>query len=92
MAKGKKKRSKQGLFSKAMNIALILLGFSRPIELLIRSPSVGSVNTIIREATFGLSEGKLDLKAGANLYSRGLAAVGLGTLKSYLMKKFPVRG
>ncbi len=91
MAKAKKKRSRQSGFSKVINMAIIALGFARPLTLLIRSPSEGSINTILNEATFGLATGKLDLAAGARMYSPAGAAIGLGKLKQYLMRHFPVR-
>ncbi len=91
MAKAKRKRSKQGMVSKVANVLLLLLTFARPISLLIRSPSMGSIDTIMNEATFGLVSGKLDLAAGARMYAPGGAAVGLGMLKSYVLRKFPVR-
>ncbi len=94
MAKGKKRSRRQGMVSKAINIGLIALGFSRVIEILI-DPKFGSISNkfkvIQRDATFGLSEGKFNMKAGLRMYTPAGAAVGLGTLKSYLMKKFPVR-
>ncbi len=91
MAKGKKKRGKQSIVSKVANTLLLLLTFARPLSLLIRSPSMGSIDTIMNEATFGLMTGKLDLAAGARMYSPGAAAVGLGFLKSYALRHFPVR-
>ncbi len=91
MAKGKRKRGKQGIVSKGANTLLLLLTFIRPISLLIRSPSMGSIHTILNEATFGLVSGKLDLAAGARMYAPAGAAVGLGFLKSYALRHFPVR-
>ena len=93
MAAAKNKRSRrQGLFSKAMNIGLILLGFSRAINRIL----VNDVQGLINEATFGLAastggEINLDLSAGFRMYSPAGAAIGLGGLKSYLIRKFPVR-
>ncbi len=92
MAKGKKKPSKQGLLSKVMNIGLIALGFSRVLGILFTSASVGDkFAQIQREATFGLSQGKFDLNAGLAMYAPAGAAIGLGKLKKYLMRHFPVR-
>ncbi len=94
MAKKKTRGRRQGLFSKAINIGLILLGFSRPIAILL-DPQQGKfankANVIIREATFGLSEGSFKLDAGLKMYTPALGAIALGTLKSFLMRKFPVR-
>ncbi len=94
MAKGKTKSRRQGLFSKAVNAALILLGFSRPIAILLdpqRGRFANKADIIIREATFGLSEGSFKLDAGLKMYTPALGAIALGTLKSFLMRKFPVR-
>ena len=92
MAKKKGRRRKQGLISKAMNIGLIALGFSRVITLALR----GDFLAIQNEATFGLAgagtaTSGFDLDAGLRIYSPAGAAVGLGFLKTYLMRKFPVR-
>ncbi len=93
MAKNKKKKSRrQGMFSKVLNIAIILLGLSRPITIMVQNPNARGVDFLINEATFGLSKGALNFKAGMKFYSPAGAAVGLGFLKSYLIKKFPVRG
>ncbi len=93
MAKGKKKSRRQGLFSKAINIAFLALGFSRPLFLLLRPGgfSQSSVEQILEEATFGLTKGTFDVAAGARMYSPAGAAFALGTLKTFLMRKFPVR-
>ncbi len=92
MAKGKKKRSRQGLFSKAINIGLIALGFSRVLKHLLSGAGFDLIQTaIIREATFGLSDGKFDMDAGLAMYTPVGAAIGLGKLKQYLMRHFPVR-
>ncbi len=92
MAKNKKKRSRQGLFSKAINIGLIALGFSRVLGILFTGASPGAkMDQIVREGTFGLSQGKFDLDAGLAMYTPVGAAIGLGKLKQYLMRHFPVR-
>ncbi len=92
MPKGKKKRSKQSLVSKAINTALIALGFSRPLVWLFGgAPLREAVDGIMDEATFGLSKGKFSLDKGLRMYSPVGAAVALGKLKSYLMRQFPVR-
>ncbi len=92
MAKKKNGRRKQGLVSKVMNVGLIALGFSRVLGILFTSASVGAkFEQIQREATFGLSTGKFDLNAGLLMYSPIGAAIGLGKLKTYLLRHFPVR-
>ncbi len=79
--------------SKILNTGLVLLGLSRPLTLLLQSPGnpAAAVQQIIKESTFGLAEGSFDLDAGLLFYSPAGAAVGLGKLKSYLMRHFPVR-
>ncbi len=91
-AKNKKKSRRQGLFSKAINAGLIFLGFSNVIKIAIGPGTpTQKLDHIIVDATFGLSRGKFDLKAGLEMYTPVGAAVGLGKLKQYLMKHFPVR-
>ncbi len=96
MARKKKGRRRQGLFSKAINAGLIALGFSRVLTHLLSGQPFNLISAaIIREATFGLAnplgESQFDLNAGLQMYAPGAAALGLGTLKKFLMKKFPVR-
>lgn len=94
MAAAKKNKSRrQGLVSKISNVGLILLGLSRPLTIIfgnLQNPQFVA-STIIKEATFGLSEGRFDTQAGARFYSPVGAAAAVGYLKSYLMRKFPVR-
>ncbi len=96
MAKGKKKRSRQGMFSKIANAGLIALGFSGAITSLLE----GGVSRLIGDATLGfVRPGQEPDLNPANIVSRalktyvgpGIAAGGLGMLKSYLLRKFPVR-
>lgn len=92
MAAKKKKSRRQGWLSKIINVGLIALGFSRIIEIgLAQISPVDKLKAIQRGATFGLSEGKFDFQEGLKMYTPGAAAVSLGFLKSFLMKKFPVR-
>ncbi len=94
-AKDKKKGGKQGIVSKIANVGLILLGMSRPLGLIFRHLGnlQAGIDIIVRESTFGLGApgGKFDLASGLRFYTPAGAAVALGFLKSYLMKKFPVR-
>ncbi len=93
MAANKKKRGRrQGLFSKISNALLIVFAFSRPLTVLMNSPNKAGVDLITEEATFGLSAGSFNLAAGMQIYGPAIGAVALGTLKSYLIRKFPVRG
>ncbi len=91
MARRKRKRSKQGLFSKLSNIALTLFAFSRPISVFLNNPSMAAVELIAEEATFGLTKGTFNLQAGFSMYAPVGGAIALGTLKSYISRKFPVR-
>ncbi len=96
MAKMVKKHSpRQGLFSKAINIAFTLFAFARPLHLLatasVRGGFLATANVSVREATFGLSDGKFDLKAGTAMYTPVAGAFALGTLMKFIRKKFPVR-
>lgn len=75
-----------------MNAGLIALGFSRVLEHLFSGSDFRSILVgMKREATFGLSEGVFDIATGLRMYSPAAAAIGLGYLKSYLMRKFPIR-
>lgn len=93
MVAKKKKHSRQGWASKAINLGGILLGLSRILEIVftnLGSPQLIPV-LIARGATFGLSEGSLNVGAGARFYGPVGAAVGYRMFTSYLLKKFPVR-
>ncbi len=92
MVAKKKKGRRQGMLSKAINAALIALGFSRVLTIIFGGGDLKTkMDRIITGATFGLSKGKFDLHAGLVMYTPAGAAIGLGKLKQYLMKKFPVR-
>ncbi len=98
MAKNKNKKSRrQGMFSKAINASLIALGFADPIVIMLGPGTLkAKVDHIINDATFGLvrfdgSKSKFNLASGLAMYTPGGAAIGLGKLKQYLMRHFPVR-
>lgn len=92
MAKNKRKNSKQGWFSKGVNIGLWVLAFSRVIEIATAGVSLQEKFRVLKqEATFGLSEGSFELERGLRMYSPGGAAIGLNELKKYAMRHFPVR-
>ncbi len=95
MAKEKKKGGRQGIASKVANTLLIVLAFIRPLQIAFHpSPLQSKIDVLVSEATFGLGNragSKFDLKGGLRMYSPAGAAIGLGFLKSYIMKKFPVR-
>ncbi len=97
MAKKKKRGRRQGILSKAMNFALILLAFSTPLRIAF---GAGDMNTkigiITRQATFGLvrtlgGASKFDLSEGLQFYGPIGAAFALGAAKKFIMRKFPVR-
>ncbi len=93
MAKGKKGRRKQGWVSKAINVGGILLGLSNIIFEVytnLGSPRQIAVN-LVRGATFGLSEGSLDMAQGTTFYGPLAAVIPYRMFTSYLLKKFPVR-
>ncbi len=87
MAKKNKKTSRQGLFSKVSNALIIAFSFQRVLFLAFQR----RFKDIVTEATFGLSEGKFDWKAGVRMYAPVGGGIALGKLKQYLMKHFPVR-
>ncbi len=92
MAKNNKRKSKQGWFSKGINIGLWVLAFSRVLEHAFSGSDFTTViRAIKRDATFGLSEGGFDLNQGLSMYTPGAAAVGLNELKKYAQRHFPVR-
>lgn len=93
MAK-KKKRGRQSLISKGLNVIGILIGLARPIEVVINQGfSVAALQNITRGLTFGLIDGVggFSLDEGLRMYSPVGAAAGYAGLKSYLVKKFPIR-
>ncbi len=92
MAKKKKRGRRQGLFSKALNASLVALGFSRVISILVSPAAIDTKMTaIINGATFGLATGSFNLGVGLQMYTPAGAAIALGELKKFLMRKFPVR-
>ena len=92
MAKKKKRRSKQGLFSKLTNVGLIALGMSRILEIVFNNlGSPGEIAPrIVDGATFGLST-EFNLQKGFSFYGPPVAAIGAGKVLQYLKRKFPVR-
>ncbi len=92
MAKEKKKRGKQGWFSKLINAGGVVIGLARPIMVLSRHGfSRGSFEIILNELTFGMIGGNFDLQAGLRMYAPVGAAVGYRELTKYLARHFPVR-
>ncbi len=95
MAAKKKKGGRQGVVSKVINISLIALALAPAITRAFK----GRWGAIIRGYTAGLAgnpqegvaPGKFDMKLLAEFYAPVGGAVALGFLKSYLLKKFPVR-
>ncbi len=93
MVKHKKKKGKQGWVSKAVNIGGLLLGLSNILfEVFTNLTNPRQIATnLVRGATFGLSEGSLDLAQGATFYGPLGATVPYRMFTSYLLKHFPVR-
>lgn len=91
MAKKNQKSRRQSIVSKVANGLLILLGLSRPISLFFKTDPTTAVNVIIDESTFGLTTGGFNLAKGLQFYAPAGAAAAVGFLKSFLMRKFPVR-
>ncbi len=79
--------------SKGLNAIGILIGFARPIEVVINQGfSVAALQNIINGLSFGLSSGSFNLQEGLRMYAPVGAAVGYGYFKGYLLRKFPIRG
>ncbi len=92
MARRKKKRGPQSWVSKALNAVGLVIGFAEPIRIVMTHGfSTDTLKVLMRGLTFGYSEGSLDFPAGLQMYTPVGAAVGYGTLKSYLLRKFPIR-
>jgi len=93
MARKKKRRSKQGLFSKLTNVGLIALGMSRIIQIVFNN--IGSPQEIapriIEGATFGLTTGGFNVAKGAAFYGPPVAAISTGKVLQWLKRHFPVR-
>lgn len=77
--------------SKLLNVAGILIGLSRPIELFLSNAPDFAAKSLLRELTFGLSEGSFDLNTGLRVYAPVGAAVGFRQITKYLIRHFPVR-
>ncbi len=93
MTNKKKKRGRQSWVSKGLNAVGIAIGFARPIEVVINQGfSLAALQNILAGLTFNLSAGSFNLDVCLRMYAPVGAAVGYGVLKSYLMKKFPIRG
>ncbi len=92
MAKGKKKRGKQGMFSKIINAIGIVIGFARPIQIVMETGFTGaSLQRMIRGLSFGLSDGQFALQTGLKMYTPVVGALGYREFTKFLMRRFPVR-
>lgn len=94
MANKKRKRSKQGWFSKVTNIGIITLGMSRILAIIFNNLGNPSVipERIVQGATFGLSKGSFDKQQGALFYGPPIAAATTKMVLSYLKRHNPVNG
>ncbi len=92
----KKKRGKQGIVSKVLNGLLLALAFARPLERAFAGQwsyfTTVQQGSLVDEATFGLVSGKFSLAAGAKLYGPAGASAALGYIKSWAMRRYPIRG
>ena len=73
MAK-KRRRRRASMLTKAINIGVLLLGFSRPIQLAL----AGNTNAIVFEASAGLAGaggGRFDKDAAIRFYGPVVAAI-----------------
>ncbi len=88
-----KHSSKQGWFSKAINVGGWLIGLSRFIEIVMNN--LGSPAEIPKHIlggfTFGLSKGGLDWQEGLRFYAPLGGSYGYRKFTSFLMRRFPVR-
>lgn len=102
MAKKKKRSRRQSFVSKAINGALIALTFATPLTILLGAGTIaGKIGTIVKLATFGMvggvgtpggiAIGSFDLNQGLAMYAPAGAAFGLGMIKKFAMRRFPVR-
>ncbi len=92
MAK-KKKTSKQGIFSKLVNVGFLALGMSRVLEIVFNNITAPAdiPKIIIREATFGLSEGAFSMARGARFYGPPVASILTKMVFNFVRKRNPVR-
>ncbi len=91
MAKGKRKRGQQGLFSKLINLGGWVIGLARPIQIVVETGfTSASLQRIMRGLTFGLSDGDFALQAGLRMYTPPGAAYGYRQITSYLIRHFKV--
>ncbi len=93
MAAAKKKNRKQGIVSKVSNIALIALGFSKAITIWLSGFSVDDKiqQTLHAYTGYNTNDGTFKVSRLAAGWAPVGAAVSLGLVKSYLLRKFPVR-
>ncbi len=92
MAKKKKKRGRQSAVSKLLNIFGIIIGFARPIQILVDTGfTSSSLQRILSGLTFGLDQGKFRLNAGLKMYAPVGAALGYRQFTKFLLRSFPVR-
>ena len=94
MAKKKGKRRKQSLISKIMNLGLIALAFSPVLRRLpgAFADPAGVGRALADDYTLGLAVNRsFDMERGLATYAPVVAAIAIGKVKSYVLRKFPVR-
>ncbi len=87
MAK-KRRRRKTSLMTKAINVGVLLLAFSRPLQVIMSTSDLGfAAKVIAREASFGMTEhGKFKLSEGMNIYGPMVGALILKKVISMVRK------
>ena len=72
----KRRRRKTSLVTKAINIGVLALAFSRVIDLFLKTSPATAASVLTKEATFGLSGGGgFNLNQGLQLYGPMIGAV-----------------
>ncbi len=84
MANKKKKSRRTSWVTKAINLLVLYIGLSRPISLLLKGSA--GIDSIIYEASAGLSKGKFDKSAAMGFYGPILAAIVMKKAISMLRK------
>ncbi len=82
MAKKKRGRRRASLLTKAINIGVLALAFSRPIKLILE----GNTDALVDEATVGMRRGTFNKDFAMKFYGPMLAAIVLKKAISMVRK------
>ncbi len=83
----RRKRRKTSLLTKVINWATAGIALSRVIVLFTQNDPAFAANVLVREASFGMSEGgAFDLKQGMNLYGPMIGAIAFRKVLSMARK------